>query len=150
MSDPAPYLDPDETVRVGGEEVTVRAFRFAEGLKATPIARPFIADLRAIAAGASEGEDDPESPPEAILDLIATHAEVMTELVAISTGKPADWVRALPDAEGMGLVMQFWAVNRGFFMTRLLLAGAMAKEKPQAPQPSSIPSPSPMEASPES
>jgi len=118
----AEVLDPDREIEVGGEKVKVRAFRALEGLRATPIARPIVNSLRELAEGDAEAIE-----ADAVMDLLARHAEAFLELVALSIGKPVDWVRSLRDEESFALAMIFWEVNAGFFMRRLAVAVEMAR-----------------------
>lgn len=75
--------DPDS-----GEPVTLtlREFRFREGLEATALARPLIVALAALvpaSAGAPESEEG-EGP-----DALATHAALWLELAARACGRDA-------------------------------------------------------------
>lgn len=111
-------LFPDETLPIAGERVTVREFRFAEGLRAIALARPILAALREI----PEGDDN----PELVDQVLADHLDAWLALIAMSTDKDVEWVKGLPDADGQSLAMAFWRVNGAFFMRRLVLAGGLA------------------------
>lgn len=112
-------IAPDSSITIGDEKIEVRAFRFLEGLRATAIARPLIDDMRKL----FQGEDD--IAPNALLDLFGKHAEIWVQLVAISTRREVDWVKALGDIEGTTLLMTFWGINKSFFTTRLILGAAV-------------------------
>lgn len=140
MEEPAIYaaavsdlemLSPDRTLELEGRAVTVRAFRFIEGLRATPLARPIVADLRALA----ERQDGIAA--DDILDLLSRHAEVWLELIALATGESVAWLRERPDEQAIALAMTFWQVNAGFFMTRLGLMARLAADTGSAPSTSS-------------
>lgn len=125
MSEPVNDLQvlfPDREIEIAGEKLTVREFRYREGLQAAALARPFLAGLRELLTGAGEIE------PEAVLALQAEHAAAWLELVALSCGKPVEWVANLPDKDAMALDGVFWEVNSPFFMRRLKWAAAFAAE----------------------
>ncbi len=124
-------VSPDSEIMLGGREVKVRAFRFLEGLRATPIARPLIDDLHETLTKGREVD------PGAILDLLGRHGAVWVELIAISTGESIEWLSALSDAEGMSLAMTFWGVNKHFFTTRLALGEALRAAEESNPRKSS-------------
>lgn len=130
MSD-AEILFPDETIEVGGKSVTVREFRYVEGLKAAAIARPFLAGLRAFI---SERE---EIDPESLDALIGVHSDVWVQLISISTREPIDWLVNLSDEDGLELSMTFWRVNASFFTRRLVMGSVVAmKMRSESPTPS--------------
>lgn len=114
-SQDAEVLFPDREVSVGGETVTVREFRFGELGRVTPIARPLLDALGAIAGGV-----DPADDLGLWESIVAEHHDACVELIAISTGRPASWVRGLIDGDGQALMMTFWAVNASFFLRRLV------------------------------
>ena len=116
----AAILFPDETVEIDGEQVTVREFRYLEGLRAAALARPLLAGLREII----ETDDDIE--PEALDALIGEHTDIWVQLIAMSTGLSAERIGELSDRDGVTLSMAFWRVNGPFFTRRLLLASAVA------------------------
>jgi len=118
--DPA-VLFPDREIEIAGEKLTVREFRYREGLEMLAQARPFVTDLRALLTGPEENLD-----AEAFDALIANHLDTWLMLVARSCGRDAAWVARLPDKDGMTLQNTFWEVNAPFFMRRLLWGVAFA------------------------
>lgn len=108
-------LLPDRTLTLGGEEVTVREFRFGESFRVIPLARPILADLAALRGSDSAGDD-----LGVFEDLLARHWEATLELMAIAADRPREWIEALPDQDGQLLAWTFWAVNGPFFMRRLV------------------------------
>ena len=116
-------LFPDLVVEIDGEQVEVREFRYLDGLKATAIARPIIAGYRRLLDEQGEAFE-----PEALDEVIGEHAEAWTELLAISTGRDAAWVRSLSDGEGVALSLAFWEANGPFFVRRLMLSAAAARK----------------------
>lgn len=120
-------LFSDQVVVIGGQEITVREFRFLEGLKVAAEARPIIAGLRDLAKSGTP-------PAEAIDQLISEHAELWVRLVARACDRDAAWVAALPDTEASALNLAFWGTNGRFFGRRLVLHAALdqAATKPSA------------------
>lgn len=117
----AEILFPDQTLEVGGEQVTVREFRYAEGLQAAVIGKPIMTTLRRLIQG------DDEIDAEAIDDLIAEHADTWMQLISLSTGKGVEWISKLGNDDGMLLSMVFWEVNGPFFMKRLVMAATVGQ-----------------------
>lgn len=131
-------LQPDREVNVGGELIAVRAFRFAEGLRATPLARPIVSEIAKLTRDGKDG-----IPSDAILTILGSNQESWIQLIAMSTDKSPAWVQNLSDDDGLALAMAFWEANAGFFMRRLVLeeAGERAKKAawPRSSTPSSQP-----------
>ena len=118
-------LFPDREVTVhdpeSGEPVTltVREFRFREGLEATALARPLLAALAALVPGETGGEEDgPDAL--AIESALAAHAELWLDLAARACGRDAAWLGRLSDADGRALSEAMWAANGAFFLRRVV------------------------------
>lgn len=145
------FPDRDATVRDpdSGAEVslTVREFRFREGLEATALARPLIAALVALVPESDDGEHSHEESPDALAieSALATHAALWLELIARACGRDADWLARLGDADGRALSDAMWAANGGFFLRRVLAQVASRGRKaspsrsPACSTPSSVP-----------
>ena len=120
------FPDRDVTVRdpdTGAEvSLTVREFRFGEGLEATALARPLIAVLAALVPESRDGESTCEEGPDALAieSALAAHAALWLELSARACGRDADWLARLGDADGRGLSEAMWAANGGFFLRRVV------------------------------
>lgn len=126
-------LYPDRVLALGGVTVTLREYRYREGLEALVLARPLLTELRALLTG------DTEFAPEELDALIGRHRDLWLQLLALACGQPLEWIAQLPDHDAMELQMAFWEVNGPFF-TRRLLYGAALKEAMRAmfsPPPSS-------------
>ena len=122
-SDDLAVLFPDRDVTVRdpdtGEAVTlsVREFRFREGLEATALARPLMAALAALVPDPA----DPEAPDAlAVEEALAAHAELWLALAARASGQDAAWIARLSDADGCALSEAMWAANGGFFLRRVV------------------------------
>ena len=120
------FPDRDVTVRDpdSGAEVslTVREFRFREGLEATALARPLIAALAALVPELGDGESIQEEGPDALAieSALAAHAALWLELTARACCRDADWLARLSDADGRALSEAMWATNGGFFLRRVV------------------------------
>ncbi len=105
--------------------LTVREFRFREGLEAGALARPLIAALVELA---------PEDAEAALPDLMAldaalgAHADLWLDLVARACGRDAAWLARLGDGDAHALTMAMWGANGGFFMRRVVGAVAARAE----------------------
>lgn len=104
-------IDPDTRKPV---TLTVREFRFLEGLEAQVVAAPLLADLakHMDAEGARPGV-------RAIHDAVGRHAGVWLDLVARATGRDAEWLARLSDADGTALSTAMWVANKHFFSQRV-------------------------------
>ena len=111
--------DPDTGAPV---TLTVREFRFREGLEAAALARPLIAALVDLAP---EGADAALPDPAALDAALGAHAGLWLELVARACGREAAWLARLCDGDAHALTMAMWGANGGFFMRRVVGALAM-------------------------
>ena len=140
------FPDREVTVRdpANGEPValTVREFRFREGLEATALARPLLAALAALVPDGTDSEEGPDAL--AIEGVLATHAALWLELAAQACGRDAAWLARLSDADGRALSEAMWAANGAFFLRRVV-AQVAARTKGEA-----NPSPSPACSTPSS
>jgi hypothetical protein len=129
-ADELEVLAPDRTLDINGETITVREFRFLEGLRAATHARPILKDMTEIFA---QGEGQ-EPALEELEDIFSRHADAFLALMSLSIGKPVEWFAGLSDMEGRLLLLAFWEVNSRFFMSRLVLGAItrLATQKPQA------------------
>lgn len=143
MTDPVEELNtmfPDRPLNVGGREIIVRAFRFAEGLRMTAVAKPIVQRL-----GELIGSDGDRISGAAVIDVLVAEEDAWLALIGQSTGQPVEWIRGLTDSDGLALAMTFWDVNQDFFTTRLELAmvdgllGAAASESEKSSTSSSEP-----------
>ncbi|HZF97323.1 MAG TPA: DUF6631 family protein, partial [Pseudoxanthomonas sp.] len=112
-------LHPARTFTLAGREITVREYGHIEGLRLLAWAKPFADDLYATIARGSQ-------PPSvaAMAELLATHADLVRDMVAQAADVEPSWVEGLSDVEGDLLVMAWWQVNAGFFIRRLLARAA--------------------------
>ena len=136
------FPDQDVTVRdpdTGAEvSLTVREFRFREGLEATALARPLLRALAALVPSGSGGADAEEGPDALAVDgALAAHAALWLELAARACDRDADWLARLSDADGRALSETMWAANGAFFLRRVVAqVAARAKREAASPLPS--------------
>ena len=133
-------LFPDVDVEVRdpdtGEEVTVtvREYRFLEGLHAQTQARGLIAALVAVHDGDTFDVDG-------VMAALTDHADAWIALLARATGRDPDWIGRLAEPDGDRLSEAMWRANRGFFVRRILarLRPAEGSLSPKSSMPSSGP-----------
>ena len=121
----ATVTDPETGAAV---TLTVREFRFREGLEATAIARPLIAALAGLVPDRAEDEGPDALAVEGAL---AGHAGLWLELAARACSRNAAWLARLSDADGHALSEAMGAANGGFFLRRVaaqVAARATARE----------------------
>ncbi|WP_223871540.1 DUF6631 family protein [Candidatus Dactylopiibacterium carminicum] len=122
-ADDLAVLFPDREITVAGVQLTVRELTFEEQVAHHAVLADLADALGAIPPDALQTE----SGVNVVLDVLAAHWEGVRGLVAISTGQPLDWIRALGGEDGENLALTWWAVNQGFFMRRLLRPALMRR-----------------------
>ncbi len=87
--------DPDSSAAV---TLTLREFRFREGLEAQALARPLIQALTRLADQA--GADDTAAVDVAAIEAaIGGHPDVWLDLIGIAAGRDTAWLSRLCDAD---------------------------------------------------
>ena len=116
--------DPDTGAPVA---LTLREFRFREGLEATALARPLVAALAALVP--NDGRD---GAPDAhmIEAALADHADLWLTLAACACDRDAAWLARLGDADGHALSEAMWAANGAFFLRRVVARVAALRRLP--------------------
>ncbi|MDC8804214.1 hypothetical protein PRZ61_12255 [Halomonas pacifica] len=111
----AEVLFPDVALTLStGEQVTVREFRYLEGLEVAALARPLFERIIALHAAGQGGQ-------QVLEVLLLEHRDLVSTLMAMACDRGAEWVAGLSDSDGMAIVGAFWRANSGFFMRRLAL-----------------------------
>lgn len=128
MENELEILFPEQVVRIGDQEVTVREFTYLEALTLGTRALPLLLSMEA---------GGRETPDLLVLDrVLPPHADIWYELMAVATGRDADWLKALGNRDGERLMLAFWAVNQDFFVRRIALlrvtANPARKDDPSA------------------
>ncbi len=118
----APDKTEDETrivmgfdeIELDNETVKVSEFTFTQELKALAIAEPIIKAIAELYVNSSE--------PDMlnIEKVFAMHAEVLVQLLSISTTKPVEWFNLLPGRYANTIFLTFWGVNSHFFTQRVV------------------------------
>lgn len=103
---------PDVPLKLAGRELTVREYRFIDGMRARAKAAPLIAALQTL----TESGDAGDAGLESYLDLLARHDALVRELMADSIeGADEDFIDGLSAADGEQLLMAWWTVAGRFF-----------------------------------
>lgn len=122
----------DQTVVIGDETITVREFRYREGIEAAALAQPLLNGLRSLFTDAGGQMIE----PEALDTLIGQHGEIWLQLIAKASGRDVEWIAALPDHEAFKLHLAFWTANGAFFTRRIFFSSAFAAAVKQRRAPS--------------
>lgn len=105
-------LFPNQKIKIGDEELEVKEYTLIQQLQYRAKFMPFIATLRdTLSATQANGEFD----VDAVLDCIGAHYADVLELVALSVGKPTEYVQSLTGEEAETLLLVWWTVNADFF-----------------------------------
>lgn len=123
-------LHPDQTLTIAGRELTLREYRFVEGLRLLPLYEPFLEDLY---GSLKDGEQVPQL--HHLVQIMGQHHAQILELIALSAQVEQDWIEQLDDTEGTQLLYAWWTVNVGFFMRRIssrLLVNRLIADSPDA------------------
>lgn len=140
-ADDLAIIHPDRTLTIAGREVTLREYRFTEGLFVRARCKQLLADLHAqIKTGEMLTED--------VLDVLATHSDLVLSLITESAGVEREWLEGLSLTDGDQMMMTWWAVCGPFFVRpiarrlgqELLLKTASVglTSSPASPQPASV------------
>lgn len=122
-------LLPDREVTVAGETLTVREIRFGERVRHAAQVEALLTAMWAAIRDA-EGQEI----TGALLDAVfASQSEAFATLMAVSVGKPREWLDTLSDADGSLLMYEFWGVNSRFFMRQLVTKGVLRHLAATAP-----------------
>lgn len=114
-SDDLEILQPDYTLVIGGQTVTVREYRFFEGLRLQRDEQAFFEDLYKLLSEAGSGPSFDD-----VLALIGDHNLSVAVMVAQSIDRDLEWVLALGEADGDALLLTWWQVNSSFFIRRVM------------------------------
>lgn len=120
-------LHPDATLTIGKprRDITVREFRFIEGLRMQVLAKPIVEDMVEMF-----GSTDIEKIGlDQLGELFAKHQDALVAMMCVSADVDEAFIEALDDADGQALFLTFWQVNLLFFVRRLL---AKRKERSRA------------------
>jgi len=122
-SDLDTLINTESAVLIDGIKVTVKALGFVAGLKYRVPLVPIIEQLL------NQVVEDEEMSLELIGQVFDNHQDLLIQLMAESTGQSVEWVTELGDNDGLMLLMEFWAVNAGFFVRRLVISGTTRRRE---------------------
>lgn len=106
-------LFPERQAPVAGVTVTMREFRWVEGLRLQALIGPIVTKLCELA------EQDHLMESASLEALFAEHATALPLLIATACDQPVEWVESLSDEDGRKLRLLWWTVNVPFFVTRV-------------------------------
>lgn len=99
---------------IAGRAVTVRELTFPQSMALNARMAPVIEALLPHYGAEGDGIDS-----DTLMAALAAQPDVALELLTLSTGQPAEWLAALPEHEGMHLLLLCVAVHIPFFARRL-------------------------------
>lgn len=111
-------------------KLTVKEFRFGDGLAAQARARGLIDDL----AAAMSGGQSPDTGE--VMEILARHADDWLFLVSMACGQSPDWTASLADADAQVLSEAMWEANGAFLSRRVVAEAARLKKAAESPSPS--------------
>ncbi len=111
-ADDLEILNPNREIPIAGKVITVREYKFIEGLSVRVKAKPFIDDLY-------QWLKEKPLVLDVVIDLIAAHADEITPLIAQSADVDMDFINGLSDHDGAALTYLWWSVNGPFFVARV-------------------------------
>lgn len=112
-ADDLDILNPDRTITIQGERITVSEYGFIVGLRMESVLATFIGTLCDLVTSERIGEH------VTVRRAFGDHMESITEGLATSVGKSVEWISSLNDEDGNLLLDTWWAVNTGFFLRRV-------------------------------
>lgn len=140
-ADDVAILFPDRQATIAGVAVTMREYRWVEGLRLQALIAPIVEQLANLT---EQGRLTEVASHEA---LFVDHVDALPLLIATACDQPVDWVNALSDRDGRNLRLLWWTVNVPFFATRVtdcLLARQLTQlAGPTSSPPSSAPDTTP-------
>ena len=107
--------DPDTGKPVS---LTVREFRFIEGMKAQITAQPLIAELTSLTGDRLADDGGPD--PSVIDAVLGKHAEIWIDLCGQACGRETHWIARLRDEDARAMNGAMWTANGQFFFRRII------------------------------
>lgn len=127
-------LFPDRQATIAGVAVTMREYRWVEGMRLQMLLAPIVERLADLAEQGSLAD------AAAHESLFADASDVLPLLISTACDQPLEWVESLSDRDGRNLRLLWWAVNLPFFVPRVsdrLLARQLASVDGAKPSTSS-------------
>ncbi|EHK89816.1 DUF6631 family protein [Aggregatibacter actinomycetemcomitans] len=114
-------LFPTAELTIAGEKIEVKEYTLKQQLQHNAKFVPFIASLRK-----TLGKSQDDFNLDELMECLSANYQHVVGLVALSIGKPAEFVENLNAREGEDLLMAWWCVNSDFF-TRKAIAPIIEK-----------------------
>ena len=114
-------LFPTAELTIGGEKIEVKEYTLKQQLQHNAKFVPFIASLRN-----TLGQSQDDFNLDELMECLSANYQDVVELVALSIGKPSEFIENLNAREGEDLLMAWWCVNSDFF-TRKAIAPIIEK-----------------------
>lgn len=104
---------PDRQAVIAGVTLTMREYRWVEGMRLQLLTAPIVERLADLAEQGRLGD------AAAHESLFADHADALPLLIGTACDQPLEWVESLSDRDGRNLRLLWWTVNLPFFSTRV-------------------------------
>ncbi|HHT7856348.1 DUF6631 family protein [Pasteurella multocida] len=114
-------LFPTAELTLAGEKIEVKEYTLKQQLQHNAKFVPFIASLRE-----TLGKSKDDFNLDELMTCLSENYQDVVELVALSIGKPTEFIENLNACEGEDLLMAWWCVNSDFF-TRKAIAPIIEK-----------------------
>ncbi|TYB11822.1 DUF6631 family protein [Aggregatibacter actinomycetemcomitans] len=114
-------LFPTAELTIAGEKIEVKEYTLKQQLQHNAKFVPFIASLRQTLRKSKDDFNLDE-----LMECLSANYQDVVELVALSIGKPTEFIESLNAREGEDLLMAWWCVNSDFF-TRKAIAPIIEK-----------------------
>ena len=108
-------LFPTAELTIGGEKIEVKEYTLKQQLQHNAKFVPFIASLRK-----TLGQSQDDFNLDELMECLSANYQNVVGLVALSIGKPAEFVENLNARDGEDLLMAWWCVNSDFFTRKAI------------------------------
>jgi len=106
----------EKKLKIGSRDITITEFSFLKGLQVAKLAQPLIDDLSKALRDSGNGDIGISILEQVFFDHFTLFRQLIVESSDIDDLAFFD---QLKDNEGQLLLMTFWTVNSGFFLSRL-------------------------------
>ena len=108
-------LFPTAELTIAGEKIEVKEYTLKQQLQHNAKFVPFIASLRQ-----TLGKSKDDFNLDELMACLSANYQDVVELVALSIGKPTEFIDNLNAREGEDLLMAWWCVNSDFFTRKAI------------------------------
>jgi hypothetical protein len=107
-ADDLEILNPNREITIAGKVITVREYKFIEGLGVRAKTKPFLDDLY-------RSFIDDSINVEQVMHLVSVHHAILIPVIAQAADVDVQFVESLGVSDGNSLIYVWWSVNGPFF-----------------------------------